>query len=81
MEVLILVSILLEVGITLLGIKLITQKKVYGWGILITFGIYVIYDITKYLSLPISQNFLYILFFIASISAFWTIWTLSKGKK
>ena len=74
-------SILLEVIVSLLGIKLILQKKNYGWGILITFGIYVFYDLSKYLSLPISTGLLYLLFFIASTSALWFVWQLLKLKK
>jgi hypothetical protein len=75
------ISILLEIGVSLLGIKLILRKKAYGWGILITFGIYTFYDIAKYASFPISSDVLYFLFFIASVSIFWAVWQISKNKK
>lgn len=71
-------SIVLEAVIALLGIKLVSQQKSYGWGIFITFTIYVFYDISKYLSLDISPNLLYIFFFVASISAFLAVWNLVK---
>jgi hypothetical protein len=63
-----------------MGVGLILRKKAFGWGILITFGIYTFYDMAKYVPLPISQNLLYLLFFIASVSAFWAVWKISKNK-
>lgn len=75
------ISILLELGTALLALQLALHHKKYAWGLLITFGIYVFYDLAKYLSWAISDDALYLLFFIASASAFWAVWQLGKGKK
>jgi hypothetical protein len=73
-------SIFLEGLICLMGLRLVSKKKNFGWGIFITFGIYVFYDLSKYLNLRIGPDLLYLLFFIASISAFIFVWQLSKKK-
>jgi len=75
------ISIFLELGTALLALKLALGHKKYAWGLMLTFGIYVVYDLAKYLSWSISPDALYILFFIASASAFWAIWQMGKGKK
>lgn len=74
-------SILLELGVALLAIQLIRQRRPYGWGILLTFGIYVVYDLARLLGWPVSSDWLYLMFFVASASAFWFVWTLTKLKK
>ena len=74
-------SILLEIIVAIMGYRLYLKKKFYGLGIFITFGIYVIYDLAKLLSLSISTDLLYLLFFVASISAFLTVRQLSINKK
>lgn len=81
MEIIHWISILIEALIALLGIKLVTQGKPFGWGIFITFGIYVFYDIARYINLSISQDLLYISFFIASLSALWAVWSLTKKRR
>lgn len=80
MEVLHWLSIFIEAIVAILGLKLAFDKKVYGWGILTTFGIYVFYDLAKYFSLNISSGFLYFIFFIASVSALLTVRKLTKIK-
>jgi hypothetical protein len=75
------ISILLEFCTALLALRLVLHHKKYAWGLLLTFSIYVFYDLAKYLSFAISSDALYILFFIASASAFWAVWQMGKGKK
>lgn len=62
------VSIAIEVIIAIIGLLLLLKKKIYGIGILITFGIYVFYDLAKHLDYNISSDILYLVFLIASIS-------------
>ncbi len=73
-------SILIEGVVAMLGLKLLSEKKIYGLGIFVTFGIYVFYDLAKYFSFKMSSDFLYIIFFVASVSAFLTVWKLVKIK-
>jgi len=72
------VSILLEMVVALLGVMLATMKqKRYGWFIALTFLLYVFYDLAFFLSLQISQDLLYYVFFIATLSILWAIWKSS----
>lgn len=72
-------SLFFEVLVLLLGIGLaVARKKVYGWGIALTFGLYVIYDATRFFSIPLPPDILGIIFFVASLSILWAVWTLWK---
>jgi predicted membrane protein len=76
------VSIFIEVLISVLGLLIIFQKKkIYGWGIFLTFAIYVIYDLAKLNVFIIFDAYLYLLFFIASISALWAVFEIYRGGK
>lgn len=78
------ISILIELLISILGFLIVfKKKKIYGWGIFLTFGIYVFYDFAKLMSWSISDNILYGSFFIATISALWAVFSIykEKGKK
>jgi len=73
------VSILLEMVVALLGVMLATMKqKRYGWFIALTFLLYVFYDLAFFLSLQISQDLLYYVFFIATLSILWAIWKIFR---
>jgi hypothetical protein len=75
------ISIFIELLVAIVGIFIVfNKKKTYGWGFFTTFGIYVFYDIARLLSWNISDNILYVSFFIASLSAFWTVWEVYKRK-
>ncbi len=72
-----LLSILLEVVVAALGIMLaIRRKKMYGWCIAVTFVLYVIYDLANLLALNISEDTLYMIFFIATLSILWAVWNI-----
>ncbi len=71
------VSILLELVVAVIGVMLaVSKKKRYGWFIALTFILYVFYDLTYFLSLPVSQDLLYYLFFVATLSILWAIWNI-----
>lgn len=75
------ISIFLEVLIAIIGIMIYLKKKqIYGLGFFATFGIYVFYDLSKLLGWDISNNILYTLFFIASLSALLAVWRIYKLK-
>jgi len=74
------VSIFIEVLIAVLGLLIVFQKKkIYGWGIFLTFAIYIIYDLAKLNVFIIFDAYLYLLFFIASISALWAVFEIYRG--
>lgn len=76
------ISIFIEAIVAIIGLLIvINKKKIYGWGIFLTFGIYVFYDIARLVELNIPETILYISFFIASISALWVVFTIYKGAK
>lgn len=60
-------SLVLEIVTALLGVWIgITQKKLYGWLIALTFAIYVVYDLSRFLNTRVPAHD--ILFFLASVS-------------
>jgi len=77
------ISILIEVLIAILGLLIVfKRKKIYGWGIFLTFGIYVFYDFAGAMNWNILSNILYGSFFIATISALWAVFSIYKeGRK
>ena len=75
-------SILIEVVIAILGLMIVFKKKKnYGYGIFLTFAVYVFYDYAKLVNYSVSANVLYVIFFIASFSALWAVWMIFKEKK
>ena len=77
MNLLHLLSILLEAVVAALGIMLATsKKKIYGWCIALTFALYVFYDLANLLALNISQDTLYMIFFMATLSILWAVWNI-----
>ncbi|MBT3260961.1 hypothetical protein HOC37_02115 [bacterium] len=70
------ISILMEVLIFGMGLIMGFRKRVYGWCIAFTFGIYVIYDLAKTSFLNIPENILTLLFFGATVSMLWVVWGL-----
>ncbi|MBU0630274.1 MAG: hypothetical protein KKC80_05080 [Candidatus Margulisbacteria bacterium] len=80
------VSILLEVVAVIIGLMLALKKgKLYGWLISLTFIIYVFYDVSNFLIntgilyapfMDISKEFLYTLFFLATLSIVWAVWEM-----
>lgn len=83
MNILQLISIFLEVIIALIGIKLATERnKKYGWGIFITFTLYVFYDVSRFAGLTIvSTDYLFAIFFLATVTMLVTFWQEFQKKK
>ncbi len=77
MNLLHLLSILMEAVIAALGVMLaIRKKKIYGWCIAVTFVLYVVYDLANLLSWNVSQDTLYTIFFVATLSILWAVWNI-----
>lgn len=73
------ISIGIETVIAVLGLLILFQKKkIYGFGIFLTFTIYVFYDFAKLISIKINNNILYASFFIATLSILLAICLIYK---
>jgi hypothetical protein len=50
------IAILIEGVITVIGVLLATkQQKPYGWGIAVTFGLFVLFDAVRIFALPVPE--------------------------
>ncbi|MEJ2240992.1 MAG: cache domain-containing protein [Candidatus Bathyarchaeota archaeon] len=75
-------AIILESLIASTGLFIaIRKKRFFGYGIFLTFIIYVFYDLVKLIPLDISNIVLYPMFFIATLSIFWAIILIYKENK
>lgn len=77
-----LASIFIEVVIALIGAKIAAEKgKQFGWGIFLTFTLYVFYDVSRLANLTIiSADYLYSVFFLATVTMLVTVWQVYKKK-
>lgn len=76
-----LISIAIEVIVVLFGLAIaIKKKRHYGWGIVIAFGIYVYYDLSRYMGWSQGSEFLERAFFLASLSALGAVWAIYKRR-
>ncbi|MDD1742453.1 MAG: hypothetical protein LUQ47_03885 [Methanotrichaceae archaeon] len=67
----------MEIVVAAMGILLATSKrKIYGWFIALTFVIYVFYDLANLFSLNVSQDLLYTIFLVATLSILWATWRI-----
>lgn len=74
------VSIFIESIICIIAIAIgILKKKLYGWFIALTFGIYVVYDTVRYTETSLSPTVVAIIFLIATLSMLYVVWTLFTG--
>ncbi len=72
-------SIAIELIIFAFGIVLAVQKKkIFGWFIALTFGIYSLYDLFRFLDAGISPDLLSVIFFIATISILCAVWLIYR---
>lgn len=75
------ISIIIEAVVAILGLMLVfKKKKSFGWGIFITFAIYVIYDFAKLANFSINSDLLYSLFFLATLSILFSVISIYKRK-
>ena len=78
MEKLQLVSIIIELVIGIIAVITAFKGRKYMFGLAFTFLAYVFYDLSKIYSFGITDNFVTVLFFVATLSAFWSIWNIYK---
>jgi hypothetical protein len=71
------ISIFLELVVAALGIVIaVYRRKRYGWFIGLTFVIYVFYDLVDLLTLNVSEDLMYFIFFVATLSILWAVWNI-----
>jgi hypothetical protein len=77
-----LISIILEFAIVIISLIIaLKNKKVYGYTLALTFLIYVIYDLSKLIQLSVNDLMLSLLFFIATLSALFSVWKIYNEKR
>ena len=75
------VAIILESAVAATGLFIAVRKKrFFGYGIFLTFVLYVFYDLAKLIPLDISDVTLYPMFFVATLSILWAIIMIYKEK-
>lgn len=81
MNLLQLVSIVIESVIVVLALLIAVQrKKAYGFGFALTFAIYVFYDAARLYSLAVNETVLTVSFFVATVSMLWAVWLVYRAK-
>lgn len=78
MNIILLISIILELVISALFLKASIKDKRYLYGLVVTFAIYVFYDIARLFSFNISGSFLTGIFFVATLSALYSAWMIAR---
>ena len=79
MEKLQMISILLELAVMTLGVLIaLSKRKIYGWGITLTFAIYVFYDCAKLFAFSLNPHVLSGIFFTATLSILWAVYLLYR---
>jgi len=63
------ISIALEILIAVLALLSVFKGKYYMIGLVITFGVYVYYDLARHYQLEVSESLLSVVFLIATLSA------------
>jgi hypothetical protein len=74
------VSIILEAAITAIAILAARDGRPYLYGLAVTFGIYVLYDLARLLGRDVEGPLLSGLFLIASASALFAVWKLYRDR-
>jgi signal transduction histidine kinase len=76
------VAVVVEGVIAALGLMLAVKKKrFFGYGIFLTFGIYVFYDLVRLTSTEISNAVMYPVFFVATLSMLWVAVLIYRERK
>ncbi len=72
-----LLSILLEVVILVICLRIALQKKrLYGAGLALTFALYIFYDLARDYNLHVTDRTLQLVLFVATVSALLSIMQL-----
>ena len=71
------VAVILEVCVTGIAVLIaLRKKKLYGWGVALTFGLFVLFDIFRIFALPMPDTFHAFIFLVACGSMVYAIWLM-----
>lgn len=71
------IAVLLEIAVMVVALVIATrQKKSYGWGIAVTFGLFVLFDIVRLFSLPLPDNAHALILLVACGSMLYALWLM-----
>jgi hypothetical protein len=74
------VSIVLEAAVAIIAILAAQRQRPHLYGLAFTFGVYVLYDLARYLGWNVEQGILSALFLAATVSALVAVWGLYKER-
>lgn len=78
-DVLQIIAVLLEVAVTLVAVLIATRnRKTYGWGIAVTFGLFVLFDISRIFALPVPEATHALIFLVACGCMLGAVWLMYK---
>lgn len=80
MEILQIVSIVLEGLIALISAVAAFRGRSYMYGLAFTFAIYVFYDLAKLYGWGVPANALSVIFLIATLTALASVWRISRRR-
>ncbi len=73
------IAVILEIAVMVIaGVIAIRHRKTYGWCIAATFGLFVLFDIGRLFSLPISEEAHALIFLVACGSMLFGVWLIFK---
>jgi hypothetical protein len=78
---LLVVSIALEVAVAIVAVLAALKGRPYLYGLALTFGIYVLYDLGRLLGFDVEKGILSVLFLLASASALYAVWGLYRDQR
>lgn len=78
MEYLHYVSIVLEFVIAVMAVMSAVKGRSYMYGLAFTFLVYVVWDLSDMYAFGIPGAALTVLFFLATLSAMWSVWSIYK---
>lgn len=71
------IAVLIEVAVTGIAVIIATRyRKSYGWCIAVTFGLFVLFDIGRLVSLPVSEAAHALIFLVACGSMLFGVWLM-----
>ena len=77
---LLIASIALEVAVAIVAVLAALKGRPYLYGLALTFGIYILYDLGRLLGWNVEQGILPVLFLVASASALFAVWGLYRDR-
>jgi hypothetical protein len=73
------IAVLIEVVITVIAVLIATrQQKPYGWGIAVTFGLFVLFDAVRIFTLPVPDAVQALSLLVACGSMLYAVWLLYR---